>query len=87
LAVHPPSLLTLRVKSYNWLCSATKEININKIKEKLANFVLKEATPSSSDLLIMNLRQKEALKETRKSIARALDVIDKGYSRNWWPLT
>jgi len=60
--------------------SATRETNIDKLKEKLANFVLKEATPSSSDLLIMNLRQKGTLKETRKSVKRALNVLKQGLS-------
>ncbi|MEA3485102.1 MAG: tRNA uridine-5-carboxymethylaminomethyl(34) synthesis GTPase MnmE [Candidatus Aerophobetes bacterium] len=56
--------------------SATKEINIEVLKEKLANFILKEATPSTSDLLIMNLRQKGALKEARKSVKQALNVVE-----------
>jgi tRNA modification GTPase len=60
--------------------SATKEINIEVLKEKLANFILKEAVPSTSGLLIMNLRQKGALKEARKSVKRALNVLKQGLS-------
>ncbi len=60
--------------------SATKEINIDKLKEKLANFVLKKAVPRDSDLLVMNLRQKKALEETREGVKRALGAIKQGLS-------
>ena len=60
--------------------SATKEINIDLLKEKIANFILKKAAPSSDDLLVMNLRQKKALEEAKKSLARALEGADQGLS-------
>jgi len=60
--------------------SATKEINIDKLKEKLANFVLKKAVPRDSDLLVMNLRQKKTLEETREGVKRALGAIKQGLS-------
>jgi len=60
--------------------SATKEINIEVLKDKLANFILKKATPSSPDLLVMNLRQKRGLEETKRSINRALEGANQGLS-------
>jgi len=60
--------------------SATKEINIELLKEKIASFILEKAAPSFDDLLVMNLRQKKALEEAKKSLARALEGVDQGLS-------
>ena len=52
--------------------SATEEINLEKLKEKIAEFALKEATLSSSDSLILSIRQEQALEQARQNVERAL---------------
>lgn len=53
--------------------SATKEINLEKLKEEIADFALKEATFSSSNSFILNIRQEEALEKAKQNIKRALE--------------
>jgi len=52
--------------------SATEEINLEKLKERTAEFALKEATLSSSDSLILSIRQEQALEQARQNVERAL---------------
>ncbi len=52
--------------------SATEEINIEKLEERIAEFALKEAVLSSSDSLILSIRQEQALEEAKQNIERAL---------------
>ncbi|GAI32976.1 unnamed protein product, partial [marine sediment metagenome] len=51
--------------------SATEEINLEKLKERIAEFALKEATLSSSDSLILSIRQEQALEQARQNVERA----------------
>ena len=53
--------------------SATKEINLEKLKEEIADFALKEATFSSSNSFILNIRQQEALEKAKQNVKRALE--------------
>jgi len=52
--------------------SATEEINLEKLKERIAGFILKEATLSSGDSLILSIRQEQALEEAKQNIERTL---------------
>jgi len=52
--------------------SATQEINLEKLKERIAEFALKKATLSSSDSLILSIRQEQALEQARQNVERAL---------------
>ena len=52
--------------------SATQEINLEKLKERIAEFALKEAVVSSSDSLILSIRQEQALEQAKQNIERAL---------------
>ena len=52
--------------------SATEEINLEKLKERIAEFALKEAALSFSDSFILSIRQEQALEEAKRNIERAL---------------
>lgn len=52
--------------------SATKETNLEKLKRKIADFVLKETALSSPDYFILSIRQEQALQQARESVKRAL---------------
>jgi len=60
--------------------SATQEINLAQLKEKIANFALKEVTLPTSNPLIINLRQQCALELTKQNVNRALDGLKKKFS-------
>ncbi len=60
--------------------SATQEINLAQLKEKIANFALEEATLPTSNLLIINLRQQCALEQAKQNVNRALDGLREEFS-------
>lgn len=55
--------------------SATEEINLEKLKERIAEFALKEAVLSSGDSLILSVRQEQTLKQAQQNVERALLAI------------
>ena len=62
--------------------SATKGTNLEKLKQKIGQLILKKSTPSCDSLLI-NVRQKEALQFAKKSILRAIEGLRKGLSEEF----
>jgi tRNA modification GTPase len=60
--------------------SATQEINLAQLKEEIANFALKETTFSTSNSLIITLRQQCALELTSQNVNRALDGLRNKFS-------
>ena len=51
--------------------SATEEINLEKLKERIAEFALNDVAFSPSDSLILNIRQEQALEQARQNVERA----------------
>ncbi len=62
--------------------SATKGTNLEKLKKEITRLILKEVTPSCNSFLI-NIRQKEALQLTKKSILRAVEALMQGLSEEF----
>jgi len=56
--------------------SAREEINLEELKEKITEFVLKEVTLSSDDSFILNIRQEQALGKAKENIERALRGLE-----------
>jgi len=52
--------------------SATKELNLEELKERIADFALKEATLSPDGSFILNIRQEQALGQARQNAKKAL---------------
>lgn len=61
--------------------SATEEINLEKLKERIAEFALKEATLSPDGFFILTIRQEQALEQARQNVERAL----LGAKEKLWP--
>ncbi len=55
--------------------SATREINIEKLKQKIAEFVNKEVVSSPLDLIAISLREEEILRGVKKNIDRAFKSL------------
>jgi tRNA modification GTPase len=58
--------------------SATRGTNLKKLKEVTSELILKEIVPSSSQPLLVNVRQKNVLEQAKKSILRALEATQEG---------
>ncbi len=62
--------------------SVTRGTNLKRLKQEIARLILKEITPSCGSFLI-NIRQKEALQLTKKSILRAMEGLRNGLSEEF----
>jgi len=55
--------------------SATREINIEKLKQKIAEFVNKEIVSSHLDLIAISLREEQILEKVKKNVDRAFKSL------------
>jgi tRNA modification GTPase len=66
----------LKTFSQAVLISAKKSINIDILKEAIANLVYKGKARFADSILVSNLRQIQEIKKTQKLIAEAIDLLD-----------
>jgi len=62
--------------------SATKGTNLEKLKQQISQLILKKVSPSSDSLLI-NIRQRDALRLAKESISRAIEGLRQGLSEEF----
>jgi len=66
--------------------SATKPLNLDKLKTEIANIILNEVSLEDSEDFIMNLRQKNCLEKAKECIIRAKEGLKKGLSEEFLAL-
>ncbi len=71
------SIRELAPRSLVLQISATKGTNLEKLKEAVSDLILRKIVPSSPPPFLITLRQKNALQETKDSLLRALDAVEK----------
>jgi len=65
--------------------SATKGTNLDKLKNEIANIILKQVNVTPGDFMI-NLRQKICLENAKKCIIRTIDGLNRGLSEEFLAL-